>query len=98
MPNEGNTPWHNMLSYLIHAKDCQKHQYVSECLTIVGEDYQISTRQMHHRRKGSAPEKQKNKNTQANEFFPNRCLINQNHDNEASRARYIENIQNQEYI
>lgn len=36
----GKYAYNNMLSYLIHAKDAQKHQYApKEVITLVGEDY-----------------------------------------------------------
>ncbi len=84
----GKYAYNNMLSYSPHVKDYQNINM--RRLTIVGEYQDIYRANKIGLAKGRTV-KQKNKNTQANEC-PNRCLINQNHDNEAISRAYIENM------
>ncbi len=74
MPNEMHN---NMLNYLIHAKDYQKHQYAAKVTfndswRITG----ISTKDDKNQLLGALVKTENN--TQANRYL-NRCLINQNH-------------------
>jgi hypothetical protein len=88
----GKYAYNNMLSYLIHAKDYQKHQYAaSDVLTIVGEDYQdIYKANKINWQKGALVKTEEQKihkltNAQID------ALLTKIMDNEVSRA-YIENM------
>ena len=88
----GKYAYNNMLSYLIHAKDAQKHQYSpKEVITLVGEDYsKIYQENKLNWKKGALvkTDEQKIHKLTTRQID---ALLEKIMDNEVSRA-YVENM------